>query len=199
MRINSKTLVLVVRLSLLIGISSSAWVWSNAQTQERQLEDAIPKHVPIKFQLKKENESSFKDLSNHKWVEDFELEVTNTGDKPIYYLALMLITNVDAGGLLLPDVQLRRDNNLVMDVRYGRDELGDIVSKSTPDDPPLKTGETCLLRIHPGEIKGWEFFLRDGQPDATKIAVILQILSFGDGTGLMTSGGTPYPAAHKRQ
>lgn len=200
MHLSSRTFTLVVRFSLLIAMTLSASVSSsNGQTEERLWENAVPKHVPIKFQLRKETESSFKDLGNHKWVEEFELEVTNTGDKPIYYLALVLVTNVDAGGLVLPDVQLRRDNNLVMDVRYGRDELGDIVSKSTPDDPPLKPGETCLLRIHAGEIKGWEFGLRDGHPDATKIAVILQILSFGDGTGLWTTGGTPYPPAHKRQ
>jgi hypothetical protein len=193
MRVNSKALI--VRFLLIIAISLSAGLWpTSGQTEERLLENAIPQGVPIKFQLKKECDARFKDLSNHKWVEDFELEVTNTGDKPIYYLALTLVTNVDGSGLVLPDVQLRKGNNFVMDVRFGRDELGDIVSKSTLDDPPLKPGETCLLRIHPGEVTGWEYGLRDGQPDATKIAVILQILSFGDGTGHFGNSAKIYPS-----
>jgi hypothetical protein len=44
--------------------------------------------------LKKEKEESFKDLKNEKWLREFELEVTNTGDKPIYFLYIMLGTNV---------------------------------------------------------------------------------------------------------
>jgi len=193
MRINSTTLVL--RFSLLIAISIWGSVWpTNGQTEQRLLENAIPKGVPIKFQLKEDYEARFKDLSNHKWVEDFELEVTNIGDKPIYYLALSLVTNVDGSGLVLPDVELRRDNNFVMDLLYGRNELSDIVTKSTSDDPSLKPGETCLLKIHPGEVTGWGYGLRDGQPDATKIAVILQLLSFGDGTGHFGNSAKIYPS-----
>ena len=33
-------------------------------------------------------------LKNEKWVREFELEVTNTGDKPIYFLFLDLIADV---------------------------------------------------------------------------------------------------------
>src|SRR5256886_2138983 len=53
--------------------------------KERILENLIKKNVPIKVNVKKEKEESFKDLNNEKWVREFELEVTNTGDKPIYF------------------------------------------------------------------------------------------------------------------
>src|SRR5215212_7525461 len=58
--------------------------------EERELEDRIPKHLPIKVKIKKEKEEAFKDLKNEKWVRDFELEITNTGDKPIYFLSLLI-------------------------------------------------------------------------------------------------------------
>lgn len=51
--------------------------------EERKFEDEIPKHVPIKFKLKADKEKKFKDLKNPDWYRDFELEVTNTSDKPV--------------------------------------------------------------------------------------------------------------------
>lgn len=56
--------------------------------EEREVETKIPKHVPIKIKLKTEKERAFKDLKNANWQRDFELEVTNTSDKPIYFLEL---------------------------------------------------------------------------------------------------------------
>src|SRR6185503_20775947 len=63
------------------------------QEEERQLEDLIPKHVPIKIKIKKEKEAGFKDLKNEQWGREFELEVTNTGTKPIYSLYLSVWTD----------------------------------------------------------------------------------------------------------
>jgi hypothetical protein len=48
-------------------------------SEERELDNTVPKHLPIKVQIKKEKEKAFKDLKNEKWVRDFELEITNTG------------------------------------------------------------------------------------------------------------------------
>ena len=56
------------------------------QENERQLEDSIPKHVPLKVKVKKEKEAGFKDLKNEQWAREFELEVTNTGTKPIKHV-----------------------------------------------------------------------------------------------------------------
>src|SRR6267142_246433 len=58
--------------------------------EERELEDTIPAHVPIKVKIKAEKEQAFKDLSNEHWVRDLEIEVKNTGTKPIYFLHLQL-------------------------------------------------------------------------------------------------------------
>lgn len=74
----------------LIFLISGRLSSSTAQSEERVLEDTIPKHLPIKVKLKKEKEKAFKDAKNEKWLRDFELEVTNTGDKPIYFLHLSI-------------------------------------------------------------------------------------------------------------
>ncbi len=71
---------------------------SSAAFQERIFENKIPAHIPIKIKIKKEKEESFKDLKNEKWLREFELEVTNTGDKPIYYLEIVMDTGVKFDG-----------------------------------------------------------------------------------------------------
>ena len=150
-----------------------------ASEQERVFENGIPEDVPIKIKIKKEKEKSFKDLQNEKWLSEFELEVTNTGDKPIYFLDITLITDVKVDG-----------DRLVFPQVYGRAELGDIISKATPDDPSIKPGETYVLKM--GEIPAWERGVREKRfPQATKLRAELQSLSFGDGTGYF--GNHPYP------
>jgi hypothetical protein len=92
---NTKSLTLAVRVLLFLTISFVAvfsfkvFTPSRAQNaDERELEDKIPKHVPIKVKIKSEKETSFRDLANPKWIRDFELDITNTSDKPIYFLEL---------------------------------------------------------------------------------------------------------------
>ncbi len=46
--------------------------------QERQVEENIPKTLPLEVKLKVEKEHKFKDLNNSEWLRDFELEVSNT-------------------------------------------------------------------------------------------------------------------------
>lgn len=158
---------------------------SSAAMQERIFENKIRKEGPIRLKIKKAKEQSFKNLQNEKWVREFELELTNTGDKPIYYVFLDLITDVKMGG-----------RPLVFSLHYGRAELGDLVSKARPDDVPIKPNETYTFKLHPGQIPAWEESVAEGRhPQATKLHVALQGLSFGDGTGYF--GNTPYPSESK--
>jgi hypothetical protein len=84
--------VLVIFAGLLLLLTMMSPKSSAQSPEERVLEDLIPKHLPIKVKIKQEGkEDSFKDMKNDLWVSDFELEVTNTGEKPIYYLYLMLL------------------------------------------------------------------------------------------------------------
>ncbi|HEX8136303.1 MAG TPA: hypothetical protein VF544_01810 [Pyrinomonadaceae bacterium] len=77
-------LALLPSLSILCGISTPA----QSEPQERIIEDKIPKHLPIKIKMK--NVLKVKDRKNSKWLRDLEIEVTNTGDKPIYYVRILL-------------------------------------------------------------------------------------------------------------
>ena len=153
---------------------------STAQT-ERVFENTIPENAPIRIKIKKDKEKSFKDLKDEKWVTEFELEVKNTGEKPIYFLFLDLITDVRDGG-----------DRLVFSLVYGRAELGDIITKAGPDDESIKPGETYVFRIHPGQIQAWEKSVREKtQLDALRIKAKIETVSFGDGTGYFLD--KPYP------
>lgn len=166
---------------------------------ERVFENTLPKDVPIKIKIKQEKEQSFKDLKNEKWVREMELEITNTGDKPIYFLHMALRTNVAPGIEVILD-DMNREGLLGLTVYYGRAELGDLISKPGADDVPIKPGETYTFTIHPGEVGGWEIAIREGaHPQPTQVKLVFQSLSFGDGTGLFGSDGHPYPPPRKQR
>jgi hypothetical protein len=145
---------------------------------ERVFENKIPKDVPIKIKIKQEKEASFKGLKNEKWLNEFELELTNTGNKPIYFLYITMVTDVKVD-----------NSRLVFPLHYGRAGLGDIVTKAEPDDVPIKPGETYVLEM--GEVPAWERGVRENRwLQATKFRAELQALSFGN---------QPYPPADRRQ
>jgi hypothetical protein len=163
-------------------------VMSHAQSDERVLENQIPEHLPIKAKIKKEKEESFKDVKNEKWVREFELEVKNTGDKPIYFLYLMLI---------LPEITVG-GNKLAFPLSYGRPEIGDIKTKANEDDIPIEPGETHVFKIHPGQVPAWEKSVsEEGRPQPRKVILNFQILSFGDGTGYAGTDGVALPHPNK--
>ncbi len=156
-------------------------------TRERELEDKIPKHLPIKVKIKKEKEKAFKDSKNEKWLRDFELEITNTGEKPIYFLSL---------SITMPELTMPDGNHVGLVVHYGRGELIDIETKAGPDDIPIKSGETYAYSFPDIQVVSWEDFRqRDNAPDPKKLILKFQALSFGDGTGFLGSTGIAMPQA----
>lgn len=177
-----------MNIKLVLSIVGVLVLASSSAAQERIFENKVPAHIPIKIKIRKEKEESFKDLKNEKWLGEFELEVTNTGDRPIYYLEIVMITDVTFGG----------GPEIVFPFRYGRDELGDIVTKATSDDVPIKPGERVILTAR-RMVENWEKARRDyGLPDASKFTADFQILSFGDGTGYWSSELYPPPGRPKR-
>src|SRR3982750_4221271 len=94
-----KTLAAALALAIIsFLVIASRTPSSSAAAQDRIFENKIPSHIPIKIKIKKEKEQSFKDLKNEKWLREFELEVTNTGDKPIYYFEITMDTDVKFEG-----------------------------------------------------------------------------------------------------
>lgn len=114
---------------------------------ERFLKNTIPDHLPIKARIKQEKEKDFKDYKNDKWARDFELEVKNTGNKPIYYLSLLLVTDIKSVTRGLP---------LVFPLTFGNIELGEIGAIAHPSDVAIKPGETYVFQIHRGQLRAWE-------------------------------------------
>jgi hypothetical protein len=178
-------LIIFVGLLLLMRIISTP---GSAQSRnERLLENKVPTALPFTISMKKEKENSFKDLQNEGWLREFELELTNTGDKPIYFFYLTLVTDVQFDG-----------SEVVFPLTYGRAALGDIVTKAGPDDIPIKPGESYVLKPDTGPINAWERSVKEQRvPQARKLKAVFQELSFGDGTGYF--GNHLYPPAGKRK
>ena len=157
------------------------------QKEERELDDQIPKDLPIKIKIKPEKEKKFKDLNNENWADDFELEVTNTGTKPIYFIYILLITDVKAAA----------GYRIVFPLYFGRPELGKVGALPTSEDPSIEGRESYSLRIHTGQLEAWKLMnQREGRPHPKRIEAKFQKLFFGDGTGY-GPGGIPLPSAWK--
>jgi hypothetical protein len=58
--------------------------------EERTFEDKLPKYLPIKVRIRPEKEKAFKNLDNDYGARDLEVEVKNTGTKPIYYMVFLV-------------------------------------------------------------------------------------------------------------
>jgi hypothetical protein len=164
-------------------------VQQDQEKEERQLEDTTPKHVGIRVKIKKEKEKSFKDLNNERWLRDLEIEVTNTGTKPIYFLDLRLH---------LPDMKGPDGNIIGWPLLYGRTDLVSVTEPLRPTDVPLKPGETHVFTIAGRFVSAWEGMERDGQvTQPKKVQVVFQLINFGDGTGFW--GGTAAPLPHPKK
>src|SRR2546429_8479479 len=188
----SKTSSVAAKVVLLLSLACLALIfWINgtlrtsiAQSEERVLEDTIPKHLPIKVKIKKEKEKAFKDLKNEKWLRDFALEVTNTGDKPIYFLYL---------SIELPEITIPYGTDKMgFSLSFGRKERGNIETKAEPDDPSIKPGETYVFTFPDNKQLDWDRFRqRENKPDAKRLILHFQLLSFRDGPGFHTTDGAP--------
>lgn len=183
----AKRLVLLLVLSLIsMFFLKSLLSFGFAQTLEaRDIEDKIPKHVPIKVRIRSEKEKAVKDLKNDKWLRDFELEVTNTSDKPIYFLELWII---------LPEVIAENGSVVGMPLRYGRMEFVHHNTLPVSDDVPIKPGESYTFKVPEKYQRGWYAHKAGGLlSDARKLQLLFVQLSFGDGTGFSLTDATPYP------
>ncbi|MBV9925384.1 MAG: hypothetical protein JOZ96_10245 [Acidobacteria bacterium] len=190
-----QNLVLLLLLSSLVLVAAVGFTVSTArrpqtdqdgsEVKERKFENTIPGHVPIKVKLK--SEKSFKDLQNKGWARELELEVKNTGSKPIHYLYVILD---------MPDVLLEDGVPLSFRVSYGRSWNSDANTPLRPDEPPIQPGESVTLKLQEKRWKAYEA-RRDEQKraDAKRVRLELQILDYGDGTGFESIQGVPllYP------
>ena len=168
-------------------VSSTA---QSPQKAERELEDKIPKHLPINLRVK--NPDKVKDLNNETWLHDLEIEIENKSTKPIYYLRLVID---------LPEVITENNRELGFPLQYGRAALISFSAPLQQDDVPIKPGESYIFKVPEQLLQGWESFTKRrnlAKKAPKKFRLIFQVLSFGDGTGFITTGGLPMDVHKKR-
>jgi hypothetical protein len=182
---NLRLLVLLLVLGTSLAfLANAARSGHGPQPREREIQIDIPRQVPIKVKIKAEKERRFKDLENPNWVRDFELEVTNTSEKPIYFLELWL---------MLPDTLTENNNPFAFSLRYGRGDFVHFGTQKLDTDIPIRPGETYTFVIAPPKQEGWgEFKHRTNGSDPKKVRIRFVQLSFGDGSGF-DGGGEAYP------
>lgn len=155
------------------------------EKEERKIETRIPAHLPIKVVFK--NIEKVKDLKNEDWINDLEVEVTNTGTKPIYYLY------IDLG---LPDMVTDdpATTTLGIPLRYGRPQLVDLTTPLESSDVPIKPGESIILKTDysPDDIVLWKKLRAKGTYlNPRKLQFWFESWNFGDGAGYMSPDGIP--------
>jgi len=178
------TALLASFLSLcLVGIvSSTAQSAQDEDKDERKFENTIPAHVPLKVKVK--NEQSFKNLKNKNWARELEIVVKNTGVKPIYFMYMVIF---------LPDMSVN-GNQAGFQVTYGRKELVRLTTLIEASDVPIQPGETATLRISEAQVRGFEKLIdEEKRIPPKKVEFDLQLINFGDGTGLRSKQGRPHP------
>jgi hypothetical protein len=183
---------LIILLVLLCSLAAASGLASGvAQTpakEERAVEDRVAKHLPVKVKVK--NEQSLKDLKNKKWARELEIEIKNTGDKPIYYVYVVIV---------MRDV-LVEGYPLSMRTAYGRKELGLPDTTAEPGDVPIQPGETIALKLPEDQVSAYEQSRDEkARPDPKKLDIEILMVNFGDGTSFVGREGMLIHATPKKQ
>ncbi|HEX8282123.1 MAG TPA: hypothetical protein VF588_02160 [Pyrinomonadaceae bacterium] len=187
-RENFFTLLILPLLSLALASGLSLGRAQSDEKGEREVVDKIPKHLPIKVKVKRPEK--LKDAKNEDWLDDVEIEVTNTGTKPIYFLSI---------DLDMPDVLGENGLNYGFGYKYGRGALVAWEEPVLPDDVPLQPGETVTLSPHAKLIEGWKILRGKGRvTNPKRLDFVFQLINYGDGTGFMGRSGTPMPIKRQR-
>ena len=175
-------LVLIVLAALLL-FSKFGRVESASQSTRRTIENKVPSHVPLDIKISKDKEEKIK--TNKEWYRDFEMTITNTSDRPIYYFALFI---------MMPGVTGRDGGTMVFNVSFGRSELIDANTRPRSDDQPLMPKETYTFTISEKNQIAWEAWQkRNNKYDVPKLEIVFNHLSFGDGTGFTSLSAIPFP------
>jgi hypothetical protein len=181
-------LALTLSFSLVVLCGLSHGRAQEAGKGEREVEYKIPKHLPIKVKVKKPEK--LKDAGNEEWLGELEVEVTNTGTKPIYYLHI---------SVYLPDVVGSSGHSYGFGLKYGRDALFSLSEPVRPDDVPIHPGGVVVLKVHENLVEAWRRRQDRGErTNPKKIEFIHNNLNFGDGTGFLGGVGKPMPEWKER-
>lgn len=170
-----KNLTVVCSLFLLTCFSISVF----AQENDQKIINKVPKHLPIKVEIIKED--------NQSRLSEIKIKVTNTGEKPIYYLKLMIITSDDS-------VKHNGLNIGLSSPSYGNSKFIDFNKLAEESDISLKKNEVFVFGIEERDVNSFNSLLNDyNLPSDPKFTLEFQVLSYGDKTGFLGFTGVPIP------
>src|SRR5215210_3162956 len=170
----------VVCLGLALFVSGAAPV--AGQERARAVVSTVPARLPLKVVVK--NRELVADPNNDRWLRDLEVEVTNTGSKPVYFVSLLLLLPGAKMGGLQP----------VYKLKFGSPDLGSFTAVARPEDVPLAPGESAVIKVPESEAVTWEKWkARGAATDPQRLVLVLHQLNFGDGTGFAGQDGRPMP------
>jgi hypothetical protein len=178
--------LLLIGIAAVVVCSQFALVQNAAPQQaKRTFENKIPEHVPLKVKIKKDKEKKALDPNNKNWFRDIEIEVTNTSDKPIYFLAMHVI---------MRDVLNEQGVSMTFPLTYGRGDFYEQDTKPLPQDIPIEPKATHVFAFEENWTTGYEAWRnRNHKIDPLKLELWISHLSFGDGTGFTSLSAVPFP------
>lgn len=157
----------LISLLVLVPFASEQNVWG----QLKEIENRIPKNVPLKVE--------FKNYDSENWVHDLDIIVTNTGNKPIYFLFLSLTL----------DVKSENGNVRGFGLPFGNGELHSTETEAKPGDLSIAPNASYTFKIHNNSADGWDLRKATGNfIEPTKGFLALGFINYGDGTGQRGGG-----------
>ena len=171
--LSSPFLSLLIYVVILLSVAPEQRVLS----QLSSIENKIPRSVPLKI--------GFKNYDKENWWRDLQITAANTGNKPIYYLWLILwLDTTDGNG-----------KQRALSFKCGNVEKFYSTSNeetAREGDVAILPGETYIFMLDSSSVKFWNLLKqRDVFSEPRKAVLDHGFTSFGDGTGLL-AGGTPF-------
>jgi hypothetical protein len=173
----------VVCLSIVWGSAAAAPTAAQEQGHVRPVVCTIPARLPFKAVVV--NQERVADPKNEHWLRDLEVELTNTGTKPIYFVSLRLsLVGAKLAGL-----------NPAFRLTFGSSHLESLTAVPRPEDVALAPGASTVIRMPESDALLWESWKEQGiaTDEPKRLVINLHQLSFGDGTGLVGREGKPIP------
>ena len=183
--------LLVVGIALLFVFALHRPVQSAPQQSKRTFENKTPPQVPLQIKIKKDKEEKALDPENKNWFRDIEIEITNTSDKPIYFLSIDII---------MTDVLTERGVMVTFPIRYGRGAFYEQNTKPIREDIPIEPKATQTFSFEQNDMLGYEAWRdKNKKSDPLKLEVWFSHLNFGDGTGFTSFSALPFPFKQEEQ
>jgi hypothetical protein len=154
-------------------------------SSDRIIEDQLPLHIPV--------EVEFYRADIEPLLRNLEVKITNTSNKPIYFLDL---------GIVLPDVLSPLGYPIAFPLRYGRGNLIDFEEPIRADDMPIQPAGSFIFKVPEENLGSFERLVarrKISPAPVRKVYLVFHLINFGDKTGFSGSTGSRIPTTWTRQ